>query len=78
MSHYLISTSVAKIEEKTEAVRAVVTGKDPLTGRNIYEIERKTIGWFVQFEGSHEYTFLGFEKPNLQIGQKITIRIEPQ
>lgn len=77
MSHYLIHTRVAKLEEKTEAVRAVINGKDD-NGRNIYDIERKSVGWFVLFEGSHEWNFLGFEKPNLQEGQKVTIRIEPK
>ncbi len=78
MSHYIIHARVAKLEEKTEAVRAVVTGKDPGTGKNIYEIERKNIGWFVLFEGSNEWKFLGNEKPNLQVGQKVKIRIEPE
>lgn len=78
MSHYLIHTTVAKVEEKSRAARAIVVGVDANTGRNIYEIERENIGWFVQFQGSDESNFLGFDKPNLQPGQKVLIRIEPQ
>lgn len=78
MNHYLINATVAKLEEKSRASRAVVVGKDSMTGKNIYEIERENIGWFVQFVGSDESNFLGFEKPDLQVGQQVKIRIEPQ
>lgn len=74
--HYLIETIVIKLEEKSRAVRAIVTGKDPATGKNIYEIERENIGWYVQFQGSDESNFIGFEKPDLKVGQKVLISLD--
>jgi hypothetical protein len=78
MTHYLINATVAKLEEKSRAARSIVTGVNPETGKKIYEIEHENIGWFVQFEGSDESNFLGFDKPDLTVGQKVLIRIEPQ
>lgn len=78
MTNYLIDTSVVKLEKKSRARSAVITGKDPNTGKNIYEIEREDIGWFVLLENSHEWLFLGFEEPTLKVGQSVTIRLEPK
>lgn len=78
MAHYLINTNVVKLECKSRARSAIARGIDPVTGRTIYEVEREDIGWFVLFENSHEWLFLGFEKPQLEIGQQVTIRIEPK
>lgn len=78
MTHYVIQTIVAKLERKSRAKRAVAVGKDPNTGKNIYEIEREDIGWFVQFQGSDESNFLGFDKPELEVGQSVILRIEPK
>lgn len=78
MTHYSIETNVVKLEQKTRARAAVAIGKDPNTGKNIYQVETENIGWFVLFENSHEWLFLGFEKPNLTVGQGVKIRIEPK
>lgn len=74
---YLIDTSVVKLEKKSRARNAIITGKDA-DGKNIYEIEREDIGWFVLLENSHEWLFLGFDEPALKVGQSVTIRIEPK
>lgn len=33
------------------------------------------LGWFVLFEGSHEYLGLGEDKPEVEVGDTATIRI---
>lgn len=77
MTTYVIPAKIAKIEQKSEAVAAVPNGKNE-QGKIIYNIERQDLGWFILMEGSHEYLFLGKEKPDLQVGQEVTIRIEPR
>lgn len=77
MTHYVIDATVVKLEKKTRAKQMVVIGSDPETGKNIYEIEREDIGWFVLLQHSHEWLFLGFQEPKLKIGQAVKIRIEP-
>jgi hypothetical protein len=78
MTHYLINTDVVKIERKSRAKSMNVIGKDPETGKNIYEIEREDMGWFVLLKNSHEWLFLGYQEPKLQPGQQVTVRIEPR
>lgn len=78
MTHYLIDTEVVDIQRKSRARAAVPVGKDPATGKSIYEIEREDIGWFVLLKNSHEWLFLGFQEPKLTPGQKVTIRIQPK
>jgi hypothetical protein len=78
VTHYLIDTIVVKLEQKTRAKAAVPIGKNPETGKTIYEIEREDIGWFVLLQHIHEWLFLGFQEPDLEVGQQVTIRIEPK
>lgn len=78
MTHYLINTEVVDIQRKSRARAAVVVGKDQETGKNIYEIDREDVGWFVLLKNSHEWLFLGFDEPKLKPGQQVIVRIEPK
>jgi hypothetical protein len=75
---YVINTTVAKIEQKRMAVRAVKTGRTLPDGKAETEIEYEDMGWFVQFDGMRESWRLSAEKPELAIGQQVEIIIKPK
>lgn len=65
---YIIKTRVCNIEHRSERLHVSGFGGDA-TFRTV------PIGWFVHFEGSWEAIYLGQEKPDLQSGDAITIKI---
>ena len=73
ITHYIVSTKVEKLERKRKALRSVKTGEINEQGKPIYEVEWEDTGWFVLFEGSHEYIHLGFDEPIWKVGQEIEI-----
>lgn len=60
-TRYVINTTVQEMNEYFE---------------QRHREEKKSIGWFIWFEGSRERIFLGPEKPNLEIGDRVKISIE--
>lgn len=67
-----IPTRVKKVEQKKRLSRA---WKDS-TGQT--QTEEEDLGWAVLFEGSLEWLFIGHEKPDLEVGDPVTITIERQ
>jgi hypothetical protein len=41
----------------------------------VYKVHNNSRGWWVHFYGSHESLYLGNDKPDLDVGDEITIRI---
>ena len=72
MEHYRIRTRVQKIEEKRHVV-SVTKGDD-----GEFKKSEVNLGWFVTFEGSHESLGFGDTKPQLQVGQQVSIVIIPE
>lgn len=71
MVDYIIRTRVVKVEKKSQVLRARKIGDN--------DIEREIVdlGWFVLFEHSYEYLFIGHEEPtDLFAGKKVRIRLE--
>lgn len=66
----VIRTKVAKLQELTENLRGY---KNKVTGETV--IETKNLGWFVRFEGSQEWLFAGTEKPDVSVGDEVSISI---
>ena len=62
------SAKVLAIEEKFRQDYVSGTGAD-----TIYN--SVSLGWFVLYEGSYEALFAGTEKPDLAVGDTVTIRI---
>jgi hypothetical protein len=69
---YLIRSNVSKIENKKQAVRSVLVGKDEY-GKPMYQVEYQNMGWFVLFTGSSEFLYLGHDKPDIRVGQSVEI-----
>jgi len=70
---YRIPTRVVKIEEK----EYVLAGRKDEKGEPVFT--KKTLGWFVHFEGSYESLFVGYEKPiDLDLGSEVDILIVPR
>jgi hypothetical protein len=67
-----IPTRVKKIEHKKRLAKA---WKD--SAGNVFTVE-EDLGWAVLFEGSLEWLFIGREKPDLEVGDPVTIIIERQ
>jgi hypothetical protein len=40
------------------------------------KFEKISIGWFIHLEGSWESLFIGYEKPDLNVGDNVIITIE--
>lgn len=67
--NYNIFTKITKIEESFETVH--VSGTGPLA-----VFEKRSLGWFVTFEGSYESLFFGDEKPKLSVGKNVKITFQ--
>ena len=62
-------STVRKLEQKQRLVRAWKEGDDVKT-------EIQPVGWFMLLEGSHEYLYVGEEKPiGFEIGKRVTVEI---
>lgn len=71
--NYVVYTKVTYVAERfderyTNIAEAKTEGQ--------VEKERRSKGWFVQFEGSHEAIHLGNEKPTFEVGDTIRITFE--
>lgn len=74
MTNIRIPTKVLKLEEKTQVVKGWV---DPITKE--VNVTRKSLGWFVHFEGSYEALFVGWERPEgLEPETEVDIIIIPK
>lgn len=60
---------VVKVERKSSAVRAHKEGDE-------IKVERQDLGWFVLLEGSRESWAVGFDEPDLKVGQRVQVTIE--
>lgn len=65
---YVIPSVIEKIEEKQQIVSTTKDGETSI----------EKLGWFVLLQGSSEMLFLGMEKPDLEKGQNVNIKIEPR
>ena len=67
--NYVVFATVKAVHEGTEVVGVGFDG-----GK--VSFARRSIGWYVNFEHSHEALFLGHEKPSLEAGDRIKITFE--
>jgi hypothetical protein len=68
MTNYIFHTQVLSVEEKTRIARAWKVGADVKT-------ETESLGWFVMFGDSGASLYFGHDKPDLVVGQNVTITI---
>ena len=67
---YVVNTKVIRVEERFKTEYVSSSGKDVVTNQ-------RSLGWFVQFEGSYEMLFLGHEEPvSLVKGDAVRISVE--
>lgn len=64
--NYNIFTKVTKIEEAFEQVHLSGSGEAAV-------FTKKSLGWFVTFEGSYEALYFGDTKPTLTVGKTVKI-----
>jgi len=67
--NYVVLATVKAVHEGTEVIGVGYSG-----GK--VSFARKSSGWFVNFEHSHEALYLGEEKPELNPGDKVKITFE--
>lgn len=67
--NYVVFATVKAVHEGTEVVGVGFGG-----GR--VQFARRSCGWYVNFEHSHEALYLGAEKPVLEVGDKVKITFE--
>lgn len=65
---YTIKTKVQHIEERFKDVYVSGVGKDAI-------FSKSCMGWFIGFEGSHELLHMGYDRPQLWIGDTVEITI---
>lgn len=72
---YLLKSVISHVEEKTENVsgRKVKSTEIGIPDSTI--IETENLGWFIRVEGMLFAIGLGKEKPELKVGDKVTIAI---
>jgi len=71
-THYKIKTKIIKIFQEQIPVnwRKDINNKP--------ECDYSPGGWFISLENSYESLFIGDEKPDLTVGQKVTVTISPE
>jgi hypothetical protein len=42
----------------------------------VRKIEQRKLGWFILLEGSWESLYIGDERPQLEVGQRVVVTIE--
>lgn len=68
MTWTIPNIKVLKVEERKTSLWVGGVGSDAV-------FKEKSLGWFVQLEGSYESLYLGQEKPDLQINDTVDIII---
>jgi hypothetical protein len=70
MSHRIsFKSTVRRLELKQRLVRAWKEGDDVQT-------EYQELGWYILLDGSHEYLYVGEDKPiGFEIGKLVTVEI---
>lgn len=66
---YSIYTKVVKNEESFERLHLSGSGESAV-------FTKRSLGWFVTFEGSYESLFFGDEKPKLSVGKTVKITFQ--
>jgi hypothetical protein len=70
---YKINLIVRKVEKKSENTRCRKTGVDE-NGKPVFTTEVTELGWCVLFNGSDEWVFIGYEKPDINVGDKFELK----
>jgi hypothetical protein len=73
MIRYVIRTYVENVSEQH---RVVSVKKDAVTGE--VTSEAVFLGWFIRLRGSQEQLHVGWQKPDLAIGDQVKITIEKE
>jgi hypothetical protein len=73
MIRYVIRTYVENVSEQH---RTISVKKDAVTGEMTSETE--SLGWFIRLRGSQEQLHVGWQKPDLAIGDQVKITIEKE
>ena len=68
---YKFKTKVQKVERMQKLAKAWHDGEEIKT-------EYQDLGWYVLLEGSNECLHVGMEKPELEVGQSVTVAIVPE
>lgn len=68
MTDIVIPTRVAELFEHQRHVRSTKIGNEVVSSY-------AKVGWFVRFEGSYEALFMGLDRPDLNVGDTVEIRI---
>lgn len=66
---YNIFTTVTKVEESFERIHVSGSGESAM-------FAKRSLGWFVTFEGSYESLYFGSEKPALTVGKNVKITFQ--
>jgi hypothetical protein len=67
---------VVDLSEREQIVSTEILDRQkPMTPDNV-EITKKQLGWFMRLDGSRESLFVGDEKPDFEVGQKVKVTIE--
>ena len=74
---YRFHTKIRSIKEHWEPHSwRIVTDQE--TGAKIHESDQRSLGWFVTLDGSRESMYVGDTKPDLTVGQDVTVTIAPR
>jgi hypothetical protein len=68
-TNYVVMATVKAVHEGTEVVGVGFEGGH-------VQFARRSCGWYVNFEHSHEALYLGDEKPALEPGDRVKITFE--
>lgn len=66
---YSIFTKVLRNEESFESIHVSGSGEAAV-------FTKKSLGWFVTFEGSYEALYFGDTKPTLTVGKTVKITFQ--
>jgi hypothetical protein len=73
---YKVYTTVKKLELKKKTISTRIKKEED---KEMVMVETINLGWFVLFEGSQEFLFVGEEKPDdLEPGTQVQIFIVPK
>jgi hypothetical protein len=71
---YSFKTKVTSVKEHFESINWRM---ESVNGQKQRTCDQRSIGWYVTLEGSRESIYLGDNKPDLVINQKVTVSITP-
>lgn len=75
--NYIIYSKVASIREEFEPIREIDRPKeDAGIGGELLKSKGRSLGWFVSFVGSREAIYMGYEKPDIEVGDEFKITFE--